>query len=91
MGLTVSSGGKPSVAQSAGGRPISSKPSPFKAGVTRCNAEATQYFRLILKIIGITDVTIVPGGGAKVVDMGGQAMGGFISSVEPEIERAAAA
>lgn len=52
---------------------------------------ATQYLRLILKIIGITDVTVVPGGGAKVVDMGGQTMDGFISRVEPEIQRAAAA
>lgn len=52
---------------------------------------ATQYLRLILKVIGITDVTFVSGGGAKVVDMGGQTMDGFISSVEPEIERAAAA
>lgn len=52
---------------------------------------ATQYLRLILKVIGITDVTIVAGGGAKVVDMGEKTMDGFISSVEPEIERAAAA
>lgn len=52
---------------------------------------ATQYLRLILKVIGITDVTFVPGGGAKVVDMGEQTMDGFISSVAPEIERAAAA
>lgn len=52
---------------------------------------ATQYLRLILKVIGITDVTFVRGGGAKVVDMGGQTMDGFILSVEPEIERAAAA
>ena len=52
---------------------------------------ATQYLRLILKVIGITDVTVVAGGGAKVVDMGEQTMDGFIASVEPEIERAAAA
>jgi len=52
---------------------------------------ATQYLRLILNVIGITDVTVVAGGGAKVVDMGEQTMSGFIASVEPEIERAAAA
>jgi FMN-dependent NADH-azoreductase len=52
---------------------------------------ATQYLRLILNVIGITDVTFVAGGGAKVVDMGEQTMDGFIATVEPEIERAAAA
>lgn len=52
---------------------------------------ATQYLRLILNVIGITDVTIVAGGGAKVVDMGEQTMDGFIASVGREIERAAAA
>ncbi len=52
---------------------------------------ATQYLRLILGVIGITDVTIVAGGGAKVVDMGEQTMDGFIASVEPGIGRAAAA
>lgn len=52
---------------------------------------ATQFLRLVLKIIGITDVTIVAGGGAKVVDMGGQTMDGFVSSLERQIERAAAA
>jgi len=52
---------------------------------------ATQYLRLILNVIGITDVTVVSGGGAKVVDMGEQTMDGFIATVEPEIERAAAA
>ena len=52
---------------------------------------ASQYLRLILGVIGITDVTVVAGGGAKVVDMGEQTMQGFIATVEPEIERAAAA
>ena len=52
---------------------------------------ATQYLRLILNVIGIADVAVVAGGGAKVVDMGEQTMNGFIASVEPEIERAAAA
>lgn len=52
---------------------------------------ATQYLRLILNVIGITDVTVVSGGGAKVVDMGEQTMDGFIKTLEAEIERAAAA
>jgi FMN-dependent NADH-azoreductase len=52
---------------------------------------ATQYLRLILAVIGITDVTVVAGDGAKAVDMGEQTMDGFIATVEPEIGRAAAA
>ena len=52
---------------------------------------ATQYLRLILGVIGITDVTFVAGGGAKAVDLGEQTMDGFVASVEPQIERAAAA
>lgn len=52
---------------------------------------ATQYLRLILGVIGINDVTVVAGGGAKAVDMGEQTMDGFIAGVEPEIDRAAAA
>jgi len=51
---------------------------------------ATQYLRLILGVIGITDVTVVAGGGAKVVDLGEQTMDGFIASLAPEIERATA-
>ncbi|WP_257460838.1 FMN-dependent NADH-azoreductase [Archangium lipolyticum] len=50
---------------------------------------ATQYLRLILNVIGITDVTIVAGGGAKVVDMGKETMDGFLARIEPDIERAA--
>ena len=51
---------------------------------------ATQYMRLILNVIGITDVTVVAGGGAKAVDLGDQTMDGFIAGLEMEIERAAA-
>ncbi|WP_375287104.1 FMN-dependent NADH-azoreductase, partial [Sphingomonas sp.] len=39
---------------------------------------ATQYLRLILGVIGITDVTFVAGGNAKSVDMGETTMAGFI-------------
>jgi FMN-dependent NADH-azoreductase len=52
---------------------------------------ATQYLRLILGVIGITDVTVVAGGGAKAVELGEQTMAGFISGLYPEIEQAAAA
>lgn len=50
---------------------------------------ATQYLRLILKVIGITDVTIVAGGGAKLVDMGKETMDGFLGRLKSDIERAA--
>jgi FMN-dependent NADH-azoreductase len=52
---------------------------------------ATQYLRLILSVFGITDVTVVAGGGAKVVDLGEQTMDVFIASLADEIDRAAAA
>ena len=50
---------------------------------------ATQYLRLILNVLGITDVTIVAGGGAKVVDLGDQTMEGFIERLHPDLRRAA--
>ena len=52
---------------------------------------ATQYLRLILNVIGITDVTMVAGGGAKVVDLREETMDGFLSRLQPAIEEAAAA
>lgn len=52
---------------------------------------ATQYLRLILNVIGITEVTFVAGGGAKVVDMREETMDGFLAKLQPEIRRAAAA
>ena len=52
---------------------------------------ATRYLSLILNVIGITDVTVVAGGGAKTVDLGEQTMDGFIATLEPEIAHAAAA
>lgn len=51
---------------------------------------ATQYLRLILGVIGITDVTVVAGGGAKAVDMRETTMEGFIATLQLEIEAAAA-
>lgn len=51
---------------------------------------ATQYMRLVLEVIGITDVTVVSGGGAKAVDMREQTMDGFIAGLQGEIKKAAA-
>lgn len=52
---------------------------------------ATQYLRLILGVIGISDVTVISGGGAKAVDMGEQTMGAFVGRFENELGLAAAA
>ncbi|MEO7096511.1 MAG: FMN-dependent NADH-azoreductase, partial [Polyangiales bacterium] len=46
---------------------------------------------LILGVIGITNVTIIAGGGAKSVDMREDTMEGFVAKLQPEIDRAAAA
>ena len=51
---------------------------------------ATQYLRLVLGVIGITDVTVVAGGGSKAVDMRETTMEGFIATLQPEIGAAAA-
>ena len=50
---------------------------------------ATVYLRLILNVIGIADVTVVAGGGAKVVDMQQESMGDFIAKLQPRIKEAA--
>lgn len=50
---------------------------------------ATQYLRLILNLIGISDVTMVAGGGAKAVDLREQTMDGFLAKLQPEIAQAA--
>lgn len=52
---------------------------------------ATQYLRIILNAIGITDVTVVAGGGAKAVDFRELTMEGFLNALEPVIKKAAAA
>lgn len=51
---------------------------------------ATTYLRLILEVIGITDVTVIAGGGAKAVDLGEQTMDGFVGALAPALETAAA-
>ena len=50
---------------------------------------ATTYLRLILKVIGIEDVTVVAGGNAKAVDMGQTTREEFLSRFEREVVAAA--
>ena len=52
---------------------------------------ATHCLKLILNVIGITDVTIVAGGGAKAVDMGEATMDSFVGTLVSNLEQAAAA
>lgn len=51
---------------------------------------ATHYLRLILKVIGITDVTFIAGGGAKAVDLGELTMESFVGKLSHEFVLAAA-
>ena len=51
---------------------------------------ATNYLKLILKVIGIEDVTVVAGGNAKSVDMGQISRSAFLETFAPQIEQAAA-
>ncbi|MER3355853.1 MAG: NAD(P)H-dependent oxidoreductase [Hoeflea sp. D1-CHI-28] len=50
---------------------------------------ATNYLKLILKVIGIEDVTVVAGGNAKSVDMGQTSRSAFLETFAPQIEEAA--
>jgi FMN-dependent NADH-azoreductase len=50
---------------------------------------ATQYMRLILKIIGITEATFVTAGGAKVVDLGEVPREAFLARFDEDLKRAA--
>lgn len=52
---------------------------------------ATVYLRLILKVIGIEDVTFVAAGGSKVVDMGQQTREDFLAPFEAALSAAAQA
>jgi FMN-dependent NADH-azoreductase len=51
---------------------------------------ATQYLRMILNVIGITDVTFIAAGGAKAVDMGEIGREDFLDKFQGEIEAEAA-
>lgn len=50
---------------------------------------ATLYLRLILKVIGIEDVTLVAAGGTKVVDLGEKPRDEFLKTFEPAVTAAA--
>jgi FMN-dependent NADH-azoreductase len=50
---------------------------------------ATQYLRLILKVIGIEDVTFVAAGGTKVVDLGEKSRADFLQPFEGALASAA--
>ena len=50
---------------------------------------ATMYLRLILKVIGIEDVTVVAAGGSKVVDLGQTSRAEFLQTFEPAVTAAA--
>ena len=49
---------------------------------------ATQYLRLVLKVIGVTDVTFVAAGGAKVVDLGEVTREAFLARFDDDVKRA---
>lgn len=50
---------------------------------------ATKYLRLVLDVIGINDVTVVAGGGAKAVDLRGVTMDEFVGALDGDLMRAA--
>ena len=52
---------------------------------------ATSYLKLILKVIGIDDVTVVAGGNAKSVDMGQTTRDAFLQTFAPQVAAAVAA
>lgn len=51
---------------------------------------ATQYLRLILQVIGITDVTVIAAGNAKSVDMGEIGRDAFLDKFASQIDAVAA-
>lgn len=51
---------------------------------------ATAYLRLILGVIGITDITFIAAGGAKAVDLGEVGRDAFLDRFQQEIEAEAA-
>ena len=51
---------------------------------------APRYLEAILNVLGISEVTVVHGGGAKAVDMGEASMEAFVDAFIPEPSRAAA-
>jgi FMN-dependent NADH-azoreductase len=89
-GMTLSVDGKGLVAGKKGTVLIASGGVYTESSPIRDRDIATQYLRLILGVIGITDLTFVAGGNAKAVDLGEQTMDSFIDTFAPQLERAAA-
>lgn len=50
---------------------------------------ATSYLRLVFKVLGIEDVTVVAAGGTKVVDLGERPRGEFLRPFEVAVASAA--
>ncbi|SHG70757.1 FMN-dependent NADH-azoreductase [Massilia sp. CF038] len=50
---------------------------------------ATRWLQLVLGIIGIADVSVVAGGGAKAVDLGAMTMAAFVDAHEADVVKAA--
>ena len=50
---------------------------------------ATQWLRLILGVLGITDVAVVAAGGTKAIDLGQQARADYMAPLLPLVEAAA--
>jgi FMN-dependent NADH-azoreductase len=50
---------------------------------------ATRYLKVILGVLGITEVSVVAGGGAKAVDLGDTTMDAFLDTLDEGIEEAA--
>jgi len=47
---------------------------------------ATQYLRMILKVLGITDIAVIAGGGAKNVDLGEISMENFVGKLDMHVK-----
>ena len=89
-GLTLGSDGKGLVTGKAATVLIASGGVYTEGSPIRDRDIATLYLRLILKVIGITDVTVIAAGNAKSVDMGEIGRDSFIDRFDEEIKAEAA-
>jgi FMN-dependent NADH-azoreductase len=48
---------------------------------------ATHYLKLILNVLGITDITFIAAGGAKTVDLGELSMHDFLETFDHQIQK----
>ncbi|PMU98529.1 FMN-dependent NADH-azoreductase, partial [Pseudomonas sp. MPBD4-3] len=48
---------------------------------------ATHYLKLILNVLGITDITFIAAGGAKTVDLGELSMQDFLETFDHQIQK----